>query len=112
MFNIELLKQYLLISIIISSITCSIVQKTKVLFPSSKIIPIYSLLLNIIIGIIFTYSFTTIRLPKCLWIGLLSYIGADSIYRILEGKLSTYTEQSINRKKKISTKVVDKANQE
>ena len=112
MFNIELLRQYLLVSIIISSITCSIVQKTKVLLPNSKIIPIYSLILNIVIGIIFSYSFTTISFPKNLWIGLLSYIGADSIYRTLEGRLSTYTEQTTRRKNKKSTKTVDKTNQE
>ena len=38
MFNLESLKLFLVISIAISSITCTIIQKTKALFKSSKTI--------------------------------------------------------------------------
>ena len=48
MFNLESLKLFLVISIAISSITCTIIQKTKALFKSSKTIIYYSFVINII----------------------------------------------------------------
>lgn len=92
MFNINYLKDLLLISVILSTVTCTLVQKTKVLFKSSKIIGLYSLIVNMTLGIIFCYTFTDIQLPNSLWIGFFSFLGADSIYKTLEGKISSYTE--------------------
>ena len=92
MLKIDFLKELLLISITLSTITCTLVQKTKVLFKSSKFISLYSLLMNNIIGIIFSYTFTSIKLPECLWIGFFSFLGADSIYKSLEGTISSYSD--------------------
>lgn len=92
MLNIDYLRQLLIISITLSVITCAFIQKTKYLLKSSKWISFYSFIINIIIGIIFCISFTTITFPNSLWIGLFSYLGADSIYKSLEGKISSYTE--------------------
>lgn len=92
MFNIDNLKIFLIISIIISSITCAFVQKTKGLFKSSKYLTIYSFLINILISVLFCKTFTNINLPNSLWIGLFSFIGADSIYKTLEGRISSYEE--------------------
>ena len=92
MFNIEYLKTALIISIVLSSITCTFVQKTKGFFKSSYYITVYSLIVNMIISILFCRSFTNIDLPNSLWIGLFSFLGADSIYKSLEGKISSYTD--------------------
>ena len=92
MFNIDNLKIFLIISIIISSITCAFVQKTKGLFKSSKYLTIYSFLINILLSVLFCKTFTNINLPNSLWIGLFSFIGADSIYKTLEGRISSYEE--------------------
>ena len=97
MFNIDNLKIFLIISITISSITCAFVQKTKGLFKSSKYLILYSLLINIVISILFCKTFTDITLPNSLWIGLFSFIGADSIYKTLEGRILSY-EDIISRK--------------
>jgi hypothetical protein len=102
MLKIDFLKELLLISITLSTITCTLVQKTKFIFKTSKYISLYSLIINIIIGIIFSYTFTSIRLPNCLWIGFFSFLGADSIYKSLEGTISSYSE--IVRKEKIELK--------
>jgi len=59
------------------------------------------------IGIIFCITFTKISFPNSLWIGLFSFLGADSIYKTLEGKISSY---STLRDKKTSTELVDKIN--
>ena len=92
MFNIDNLRLYLIISIVLSSITCALIQKTKGLFNSSKYIIFYSLIINIVISILFCKTFTSIDLPNSLWIGLFSFIGADSIYKSLEGKISSYND--------------------
>ena len=92
MFNFDYLKITLLIAIALSSITCTFVQKTKIFFKSSKYITLYSLIVNLCFSVIFCKTFTNIDLPNSLWIGLFSFLGADSIYKTLEGKLSSYTE--------------------
>lgn len=92
MFNFDFLKQLLIISIALSTITCALIQKTKGFLKSSKFITVYSFLINIIIGILFCLTFTSISLPTSLWIGFFSFLGADSIYKSLEGKISSYSD--------------------
>ena len=92
MFNLDNLKIYLIISITLSSITCAFIQKTKGFFHSSKYIIIYSFFINIVTSVLFCKTFTSIDLPNSLWIGLFSFIGADSIYKSLEGKISSYND--------------------
>ncbi len=92
MLNLKLLKEMLTIAIALSTITCAFVQKTKIQFKTSKYLYLYSLLLNLGFAIVFCISFTKISFPSSLWIGLFSFIGADSLYKALEGKLASYTE--------------------
>ena len=92
MFNFQYLKDFLIISSVLSIITCAFIQKVKGFFLCSNHIAICSLLVNIVIGIIFCYSFTEIEFPTSIWIGLFSFLGADTIYKTLEGKLQSYTE--------------------
>lgn len=97
MFHIEYLQQLLIIGVALSTITCAIIQKTKFIFKSSKFITLYSFIVNMLIGIIFSQTFTDVTLPTSLWIGLFSFLGADSIYKSLEGKISSYSD-ILNRK--------------
>ena len=92
MFNIEYLKSLLIISIVLSVITCTLIQKTKGLLKSSKWIAPYSFLINMIIGILFCITFTNISFFHSLWIGFFSFLGADSIYKTLEGKIQSYKD--------------------
>lgn len=92
MLKIEYLQQFLIIAIALSSITCAFIQKTKGCFKSSKYIYLYSLVINILIGVIFCITFTDINFPLSLWIGLFSFLGADTIYKTLEGKISSYSD--------------------
>lgn len=98
MLNLDYLQESLVIAVALSTITCAFVQKTKACFKCSKYLCLYSFLVNLIIGIVFCYTFTKITFPTSLWIGLFSFIGADTIYKSLEGKLSSYTD-IISRKK-------------
>ncbi len=92
MFNIDYLQEMLIISIALSVVTCAFIQKTKGLFKTSRFLSLYSLIVNLLIGVIFCISFTKITFPSSLWVGVFSFIGADSIYKSLEGKLASYRE--------------------
>lgn len=98
MLDWSLLQNILIIAIACSSITVSFIQKTKKFCKSSRCITRYSLAVNLIIGFLFAQTFTTVDYVKSLWIGLFSFIGADTIYKNLEGKLPTYKQlNSINK---------------
>ena len=92
MLNLEYLQQLLVIAIVLSAITCALVLKTKSCFKTSKYLCLYSFFINMLIGVIFCYTFTNIALPTSLWIGFFSFVGADTIYKSLEGKLASHTD--------------------
>ncbi|MBQ2640047.1 MAG: hypothetical protein IJF92_04760 [Bacilli bacterium] len=98
MLKIEYLQELLLVSIILSTISCTFVQKTKILFKNSKYLNLYSFIINILLSILFCYNFTSIGLISSIWVGLFSYLGADSIYKTLEGKIPSHNDLVINRK--------------
>lgn len=102
MFKLTLLQQMLVVSIAMSTITCTFVQKTKRYLPCSSCLSFYSLIINMVFGIIFCKTFTTIDFPESLWIGLFSFLGADTIYKSLEGKLASY--RSLTNKDVIEVK--------
>ena len=92
MLKIELLKELLVIAIALSTVTCSFVQKTKRLFKCSNCLCHYSFLVNMLFSIFFCITFTTVDFPHSLWVGLFSFLGADTIFKTLEGKLSSYKD--------------------
>ena len=92
MFHIEYINELLLISMILSSITCTFIQKTKILIPNSKLVIVYSLIVNIVLGILFCHTFTDLTIKDTLWISLFTFLGSNSIYKTLEGKLKTHRE--------------------
>lgn len=92
MFHIEHINELLIISMVLSSIICTFIQKTKSLIPNSKLVIIYSLIVNIILSILFCRTFTDLTIKDTIWIGLFTFLGSNSIYRTFEGKLKTHTE--------------------
>ena len=92
MLNLNYLQKILAISIALSAITCTFIQKTKKHFKKSKFITLYSFIVNIIIGLLFCITFTDITFPTSLWFGLFSFLGADTIYKTLEGKIAPYSK--------------------
>lgn len=97
MLKLQYLQELLVIAIALSTITCAFIQKTKVCFKCSKYLSLYSFIVNMLVGIIFCITFTDIDFPNSLWIGFFSFLGADTIYKSLEGKLSSHTD-IINKK--------------
>ena len=90
--NIELLQKLLIAAMTSSVIACAFIQKTKGMFKSSKWVAVYSFIINIIIGIAYCLTFTEISLINSAWVGVFSYLGADTLYKALEGKLKPYSE--------------------
>lgn len=92
MLDMSLLQELLIIAMAVSVVTCAFIQKTKGIFKNSKLINIYSLIINVVFGVMFCMSFTGVDVANGLWVGLFSYIGADTLYKSLEGKLKPYSE--------------------
>lgn len=87
----SMLQQLLVIAMACSTITIAFVQKTKKLCPNSTCVAIYSFVVNMGVGYLFAKSFTDLSTYYSLWIGFFSFLGADTIYRSLEGKLASYS---------------------
>lgn len=98
MLNWNILQELLVIASINSTICVAFIQKIKRIFSCSKCIPYYSFAINIVLAIVFCISFTNIKFPTSLWVGFFGYIGADSIYKTLEGKLKRYSDLAVNNK--------------
>lgn len=104
MLNLSLLQQMLMISVAASTITCAFIQKTKGYFKCSNCLSIYSFIINMAFGVIFCISFTKIKFPESLWIGLFSFLGADTIYKSLEGKIASHTDIRLQKSSAIKSK--------
>lgn len=92
MLKLSILQEMLIVSIALSAVTCALVQKTKRCFKCSAHLCLYSFIVNLVLGILFCITFTSITFPESLWVGFFSFIGADTIYKSLEGKLKSYSE--------------------
>lgn len=90
--NVELLRELLVIAIVLSVVTVAFIQKTKGIFKTSKYIGLYSAIINIVFAIIFCLSFTEVSVINSLWVGLFSFLGADTLYKSLEGKLTSFSD--------------------
>ena len=93
MLDYSLLKNLLLIATIFSPIMMAFIQKTKRFLPNSNLIPLYSLIVALVGSYFFSLIFIkNISLLETIWIGLFSFLGADTIYAALEGKLLSYSD--------------------
>lgn len=89
MIKWRLLESLLLVATASSTISVALIQKTKSYFKCSKHVCLYSFVLNMVLGVIFTMTFTDVDIKYSFWVGLFSYIGADTLYKSLEGKLTS-----------------------
>lgn len=89
---IELLKRICFVAIVLSTISCSFIQKTKSGLKSTKYLVVYSFVVNMLLSILFCKYFTNLDFTYSLWVGFFSFLGADTIFKTLEGKLSSYEE--------------------
>ena len=87
MLDFNLIKNILIVAIGSSIITTSVVQKIKENLKSIKYLWLISLGASIIIGTFFAICFSDLSTINSLWAGLISWIGADAIYKSFEDKI-------------------------
>ena len=87
MLDVALLKNVLIVAISSSIISTSLVQLIKEATLSKKYLLIVSFAISMVIGFLFSLSFTDLNIFDSLWVGLISFIGADTIYKTFEDKI-------------------------
>ncbi len=87
--NIELIKSLLIIAMGASILSTAFVQKFKSIpmIKCSSCLVYISFVISMVFGIAFTLSFTPFDIINSLWVGLFSFIGADSLYKAFENKI-------------------------
>lgn len=85
--NIDLIKQILIVSIASSIISTATIQKIKEQLKTKKWLFLISAISSTIIGILFSLSFTELSIVNSIWVGLITFVGADSIYKAFEDKI-------------------------
>lgn len=87
--NIELIKNILIVAVGASVISTATIQKIKEQLKNKKVLFIISLIVSIAIGTLFSLSFTELSLINSIWVGLVTWIGADALYKTFEDKIFT-----------------------
>ena len=90
--KIEFLQELLITGMALSTITVAMMQKIKAFIPSSKYIVAVSLIVNLLVGSFFCMTFTNIDYPISIWVGLFSFLGADIIFKSLNGVLKKHQD--------------------
>lgn len=87
-FNIELFMNILWLSTLCGTISSICIQKLKesLYLTSSRFTGIMSIIISIFIGFFVSLLFTSLSLPLSLFVGLISWIGGQSIYKQLKSR--------------------------
>lgn len=87
MLKFTLIRNVLIIAIASSIISTSLIQRIKEGTHSKKYMLLKSFIISMIIGISFSLTFSDITWIYAIWVGLISFIGADAIYKAFEDKI-------------------------
>ena len=94
MLDWSTLQSILIIAMACSSVTVIFIQKTKGIIKNSKLITFYSLLVNVVLGFLFSQSFSDINYINSIWTGLFSFLGADTLYKSLDSNFNINLENN------------------
>lgn len=91
MLNFDLLKNLLVVALASSIITTALVQRIKESFnfSNSSFLVIVSFIVSMTLGTLFSLSFSDANIIDSLWVGLISFLEADMIYKMFEDKIFT-----------------------
>lgn len=89
--DLDLIKNILIVAVASSIVSTTLIQKIKegFSFKNSKKIIIVSFLVSMLLGTLFSLTFSELTLVNSLWVGLISFIGADTLYKAFEDKIFT-----------------------
>jgi hypothetical protein len=87
-FNQDLFITIVVLAIIVETLMVLFLQKIKELpiIQKSWVMISVSFVTNMIFGVLFTLTFTDSNIINGLWMGFISFIGADQLYKLLESK--------------------------
>lgn len=87
MLNDELIKSVLVVALSSSVVSSAIIQKVKECLNSKKHLCGLSFIISMIIGIFFALTFSNCNFMEALWVGIISWVGAGTIYTTFEDKI-------------------------
>lgn len=87
MLDFTLIRNILIIALSSSIISTSLIQRLKEGTKSKKYMLLKSFVISMTIGICFSLSFSNIDIINSIWVGIISFIGADAIYKSFEDKI-------------------------
>ncbi len=96
--NTALLVEQLTIAILGSAIAIPAIQRFKNWLPSEKFVEPTSALLSFLIGAGVAIYYAEAALLEAAVIGLFSLIGAETIYKTLGEKMSSYTKSDVGHR--------------
>ena len=101
MLNLELIRNLLIFSVASRMIISKLVLTIKESFnlEYSSFIIIVSFIVSMIFGTLFTLTFSDVGLKESLWVGLFSFVGADTLYKTFEDKIFKSFSNIVNNKK-------------
>ena len=87
--NLDLIKQIIAIAMASSIISTATIQKVKVALKNKTLLYLLALVISVAIGILFALSFSDLNIKDAIWVGLITWVGADAIYQAFEDKIFT-----------------------
>ena len=99
--DLDLIKQILVVAIASSIVSTATIQKIKEILKNKTALYISAFLISIAIGICFALSFSDLSLTSAIWVGLITWVGADTIYKAFEDKIFT-SFSDMNNKNEIT----------
>ena len=99
--DLDLIKQIIVVAMASSIISTPTIQKVKEVLKSKMILYFVALVISVAIGMLFALSFTDLSLTSAIWVGLITWVGADAIYKAFEDKIFT-SFSDMNNKNEIT----------
>ena len=87
--DLELIKNILIIAMSASIFSTAIIQKIKEQLKNKKLLFFISLIVSVVSGTLFSLSFTTLNIINSIWVGVVTWVGADALYKTFEDKIFT-----------------------
>ena len=98
--NVELISEILVFAILSSFISTQLIQRLKENFKVKKWLPlaIVSLVISSVTGFLFAMSFSDLGYKMSIWVGVISYAGAEIIYQNFKTKLGLKSLTELEKK--------------
>lgn len=87
--DLDLIKQILVVAMASSIVSTATIQKVKGALKNKTLLYVLALVISVAIGTLFALSFSNLDIKNALWVGLITWVGADAIYQAFEDKIFT-----------------------